>query len=336
MDDFKGKVAVITGAGSGFGREFARIGASLGMKLVLADMQADALDETRAELDAQGAEVLRARWTSPMARRSRRWPRRPCARFGARAPAVQQRRRRRGRPDLGKHVRDWEWVLGVNLWGVDPWRARFHAADAGCRARQTPLIAATSSTPPRWRACSNPPQWGPTTSPSTRWCRCRETLFQDLSLVTEQVALLGAVPVFRAYRHPPVASQSPGRSGQCDPGHPLATDRPGHDQQSGHLGKTHRRGYRRTHVRCDKERFLLHRLASGCAGGRPPAGRRHHGVAQPDRSFAHKPELRRNWRRRSGVRDLQPSRIILLVTGSTVPARDRAFVEPALSGSTQS
>ena len=37
MKDFTGKVAVITGAGSGFGREFARIGARLGMKLALAD-----------------------------------------------------------------------------------------------------------------------------------------------------------------------------------------------------------------------------------------------------------------------------------------------------------
>ena len=34
MKEFAGKVAVVTGAGSGFGREFARIGASLGMKLV--------------------------------------------------------------------------------------------------------------------------------------------------------------------------------------------------------------------------------------------------------------------------------------------------------------
>ena len=58
MKEFKDKVAVITGAGSGFGREFARIGASLGMKLVLADIQADALEETRAEMEAQGAEVI--------------------------------------------------------------------------------------------------------------------------------------------------------------------------------------------------------------------------------------------------------------------------------------
>ena len=38
MDQFDGKVAVITGAGSGFGREFALKGAELGMKLVLADV----------------------------------------------------------------------------------------------------------------------------------------------------------------------------------------------------------------------------------------------------------------------------------------------------------
>ena len=41
MDQFEGKVAVITGGGSGFGREFAIKGASLGMKLVLADVDAE-------------------------------------------------------------------------------------------------------------------------------------------------------------------------------------------------------------------------------------------------------------------------------------------------------
>ena len=49
MKDLAGKVAVITGAGSGFGREFARICAREGMRLVLADVQQDALDEVVAE-----------------------------------------------------------------------------------------------------------------------------------------------------------------------------------------------------------------------------------------------------------------------------------------------
>ena len=50
MHTFENKVAVITGAASGFGREFANIGARLGMKLVLADVQQDALEKAREEL----------------------------------------------------------------------------------------------------------------------------------------------------------------------------------------------------------------------------------------------------------------------------------------------
>jgi len=58
MKDFAGKVAVVTGAGSGFGREFARIGAQLGMKLSLADIQPEALAATVDELRGQGAQVI--------------------------------------------------------------------------------------------------------------------------------------------------------------------------------------------------------------------------------------------------------------------------------------
>ena len=39
IENFKGKTAVLTGAGSGFGLECARIGARLGMNLVLVDVQ---------------------------------------------------------------------------------------------------------------------------------------------------------------------------------------------------------------------------------------------------------------------------------------------------------
>ena len=56
ITSLRGKVAVITGAGSGFGREFARIAAAEGMALVLVDVQADALAETVAELD--GTNIL--------------------------------------------------------------------------------------------------------------------------------------------------------------------------------------------------------------------------------------------------------------------------------------
>ena len=61
IDDFKGKTAVLTGAGSGFGLECARLGARLGMNLVLADVQQDALDRARDEMLAAGAQVLACR-----------------------------------------------------------------------------------------------------------------------------------------------------------------------------------------------------------------------------------------------------------------------------------
>ena len=56
--NFKQKTAVLTGAGSGFGLEMARLGAQQGMNLVLADVQQDALAAAAAEAQALGAQVL--------------------------------------------------------------------------------------------------------------------------------------------------------------------------------------------------------------------------------------------------------------------------------------
>src|SRR4030095_1572011 len=58
MKTFHDRVAVITGAASGFGKAFADTAAALGMKLVLADIQADALDASGAELKGRGASVI--------------------------------------------------------------------------------------------------------------------------------------------------------------------------------------------------------------------------------------------------------------------------------------
>jgi NAD(P)-dependent dehydrogenase (short-subunit alcohol dehydrogenase family) len=58
MDDFKGKVAVITGAASGIGRALARRCATEGMNVAIADLQIDGLTALAGELEAQGAKVL--------------------------------------------------------------------------------------------------------------------------------------------------------------------------------------------------------------------------------------------------------------------------------------
>ena len=60
MEQLSGKVAVITGAGSGIGRALARAFGAEGMRLMLADIDPEGLDETAAELRAAGHEVTRS------------------------------------------------------------------------------------------------------------------------------------------------------------------------------------------------------------------------------------------------------------------------------------
>lgn len=118
MKDFAGKVAVITGAGSGFGREFARIGASLGMKLVLADIQADALAATASELQARGVELVAERVDVSKAEDVERLARRTKEAFGKVHLLFNNAGVAAGGLVWEHSTRDWEWVMGVNLWGV--------------------------------------------------------------------------------------------------------------------------------------------------------------------------------------------------------------------------
>jgi len=58
MKDFKDKVAVVTGAASGIGRAMAARFAAEGMKVVLADIEQQALVKAEDEMKAKGAAVL--------------------------------------------------------------------------------------------------------------------------------------------------------------------------------------------------------------------------------------------------------------------------------------
>ena len=119
MKDLAGKVAVITGAGSGFGREFARIGARERMKLVLADVQQDALDEAVAEARAAGVEALGVRVDVSRPEEVERLAARATEKFRA----VHLLFNNAGVAGGGGYVwetslKDWQWLLGVNVMGV--------------------------------------------------------------------------------------------------------------------------------------------------------------------------------------------------------------------------
>ena len=119
MKDLAGKVAVITGAGSGFGREFARIGAREGMRLVLADVQQDALDEAVTEARAAGVEALGMPVDVSKPDDVEQLAERAVGRYRA----VHLLFNNAGVGGGGGYVwetsrKDWEWLLGVNLMGV--------------------------------------------------------------------------------------------------------------------------------------------------------------------------------------------------------------------------
>src|SRR5690606_12587702 len=118
LTDFADKVVVITGAGSGFGREFARLGHQLGMRLVLADIQQDALDATAAELRAAGATLIAERVDVSVGSDVECLARRARSAFGDIHLLFNNAGVGAGGLVWETSERDWQWVLGVNLWGV--------------------------------------------------------------------------------------------------------------------------------------------------------------------------------------------------------------------------
>jgi NAD(P)-dependent dehydrogenase (short-subunit alcohol dehydrogenase family) len=118
MKNFQGGTAVITGAGSGFGLEVSRIAAGLGMNIVMADVQQEALDKAVAEVTALGAQVLPYRVDVSKADQMEAMGEATFKRFGA--PNFVFNNAGVGGAGFAWELslKDWEWVLGVNLMGV--------------------------------------------------------------------------------------------------------------------------------------------------------------------------------------------------------------------------
>jgi len=190
-----GGIAVVTGAASGFGLETCRLAAGLGMRIVMADVQVDALERAAREIGALGAQVL---------------PFHLDVADGAEVEALAAATTKRfGVPNFvfdnagvaasgllwEASVADWQWVLGVNLMGVvhgvrvfTPLMLEAERRDDAYRGH----IVNTAS----MAGLINPPNMGVYNVSKHAVVALSETLYQDLALVSERVHAHVLCPFF--------------------------------------------------------------------------------------------------------------------------------------------
>ena len=190
MDQFDGKVAVITGAGSGFGREFALKGAALGMQLVLADVDAKGLAETVEMVRVSGAEVLGVPTDVSDASQVDALARATIDTFGAVHLLFNNAGVAAGGFVWENSANDWAWVFGVNVMGVAN----------GVRAF-TPLMLAQNEPAHIVNTASvagllSAPAMGVYNASKHAVVALTETLYHDLKIVGTQVDCSLLCPAF--------------------------------------------------------------------------------------------------------------------------------------------
>jgi NAD(P)-dependent dehydrogenase (short-subunit alcohol dehydrogenase family) len=195
MKDFHGKVAVITGAASGLGREFANHAASLGMKLVLADVQVHPLERAADELLAQGAEVLAMVCDVRKGRLVQELADAAMARFGAVHLVFNNAGVGAGGLIWESTEADWEWVLGVNLWGVIHGVRSFTRLMLECARREPGYVGHIVNTA-SMAGLINAPAMGVYNVSKHAVVSLTETLAHDLRLVDAPIGVSVLCPYF--------------------------------------------------------------------------------------------------------------------------------------------
>jgi NAD(P)-dependent dehydrogenase (short-subunit alcohol dehydrogenase family) len=288
------KTAVITGAGSGFGLETARLAAQRGMNLVLVDVQADALEKAAGEFT--GVEVLSRVVDVAKADQMQALADAVQARFGAPHFVFNNAGVGSGGLIWENALADWEWVLGVNLMGVVHGVRLF-----------TPMMLAAAKADPAYSGhivntasmagMLNPPNMGVYNVSKHAVVSLSETLYQDLSLVTDQVHASVLCPFFV----PTGISQShrnrPGEFAAAKPTKSQLISQAQTDKAVSSAG-----------VRRDRPQQVLHLQPPAGPGRRADTPGRRDAATQPQRPFRRPPRDRRGPARQAAGRLSPPRR----------------------------
>ena len=195
INDFKGKTAVLTGAGSGFGLECARIAARRGMNVVLVDIQADALAAAEAEIKALGARTMARRVDVSKPPVMELLAQHVREEFGAPHFVFNNAGVGAGGLIWENTVKDWEWVLGVNLWGVINGVRGFTPMMLD-EARRNPAYQGHIVNTASMAGLLTPPNMGIYNVSKHAVVALPETLYPDLKLVTDQISASVLCPYF--------------------------------------------------------------------------------------------------------------------------------------------
>ena len=195
MNHLHDRTAVITGAASGFGLEACRVAARAGMSIVMADVQAGALEAAASEIRGLGAAVLAQVVDVSKAEAVEALGAATLERFGAPHFVFNNAGVASGGLVWEHSAKDWEWVIGVNLMGVAH----------GVRVF-TPMMLQAAADDPDYEGhivntssmagilCA--PNMGLYNATKHAVVALTETLYQDLSLVTDQVTASVLCPFF--------------------------------------------------------------------------------------------------------------------------------------------
>ncbi|MCS0591404.1 SDR family oxidoreductase [Massilia norwichensis] len=195
MKQFEGRVAVITGAASGLGRAFADTAAGLGMKLVLADVDAKALEHATEALQAQGAEVLAMVVDVSKREHIEELADAAMIRFHGVHLVFNNAGVAAGGLIWENSEADWEWVLGVNLWGVVHGVRVFTPIMLEC-ARRDPHYEGHIVNTASMAGLLNPPAMGVYNVSKHAVVSLSETLYHDLRLVEAPIDASVLCPYF--------------------------------------------------------------------------------------------------------------------------------------------
>ncbi|MEM9255322.1 MAG: SDR family NAD(P)-dependent oxidoreductase [Pseudomonadota bacterium] len=118
MNEFESKTAVVTGAASGIGLQMATVFAEQGMKVVLADIEQDKLDEAVTHVAALGADAIGVPTDVGSGKSVAELCRAAVDRFGGVQLLCNNAGVYTGGQLWEQTEDDYEWLMRVNQWGI--------------------------------------------------------------------------------------------------------------------------------------------------------------------------------------------------------------------------